>query len=108
MSSDQNGDGGPGSTPEWCLPTFDTVEEERQHRKQRLAATYRIFAKLGFKDGAVGAAGHFRHAVSGLQADLAGAFAYVADDGGLMAGGPQLGHRGQACVMADHAEQQSS
>ena len=40
------------------LPTFDTVEEERLHRKQRLAAAYRIFAKLGFEDGAVGAAGH--------------------------------------------------
>ena len=42
----------------WYLPSFDTVEEERQHRKQRLAATYRIFAKLGYEDGAVGAAGH--------------------------------------------------
>ena len=58
MSSDQNVDGGSGSTPERYLPTFDTVEEERLHRKQRLAATYRIFAKLGFEDGAVGAAGH--------------------------------------------------
>lgn len=47
-----------GLEPEWYLPTFDTMEEERQHRKQRLAATYRIFAKLGFEDGAVGAAGH--------------------------------------------------
>ncbi len=35
-----------------------TLEEERQHRKERLAATYRIFAKLGFEDGGVGAAGH--------------------------------------------------
>ena len=43
---------------EWYLPAFETVEEERLHRKQRLAATYRIFAKLGFEDGAVGAAGH--------------------------------------------------
>ena len=47
-----------GLEPEWYLPTFDTVEEERLHRKQRLAATYRIFAKLGFEDGSVGAAGH--------------------------------------------------
>ena len=47
-----------GLEPEWYLPTFDTMEEARQHRKQRLAATYRIFAKLGFEDGAVGAAGH--------------------------------------------------
>ena len=58
MSSDNNLDGKPEMTPEWYLPTFDTVEEERLHRKQRLAATYRIFAKLGFEDGAVGAAGH--------------------------------------------------
>ena len=35
-----------------------TPEEERLHRKQRLAGTYRIFAKLGFEDGGVGAAGH--------------------------------------------------
>ena len=47
-----------GLEPEWYLPTFDTAEAERQDRKQRLAATYRIFAKLGFEDGAVGAAGH--------------------------------------------------
>lgn len=40
------------------LPTFETVEAERLHRKQRLAAAYRIFAKLGFEDGNVGAAGH--------------------------------------------------
>jgi hypothetical protein len=25
------------------LPKFDTVEEERLHRKQRLAAAYRLF-----------------------------------------------------------------
>ena len=40
------------------LPKFDTVDEERQHRRQRLAAGYRIFAKLGFEDGGVAAAGH--------------------------------------------------
>lgn len=40
------------------LPRFEDVEDERQHRKQRLAAAYRIFAKLGFEDGNVGAAGH--------------------------------------------------
>ena len=58
MSSGNDIEATPGQEPEWYLPTFDTVEEERQHRKQRLAATYRIFAKLGFEDGAVGAAGH--------------------------------------------------
>ncbi len=44
--------------PDSYLPTFETVEEERTHRKQRLAAAYRIFAQLGYEDGAVGAAGH--------------------------------------------------
>ncbi len=58
MSSEQNEGSGPDRVSLWYLPTFDTVEEERLHRKQRLAATYRIFAKLGFEDGAVGAAGH--------------------------------------------------
>src|SRR4030095_17240705 len=29
-------------------PTFNSVEEERLHRKQRLAAAFRLFAKFGF------------------------------------------------------------
>ena len=33
------------------LPEFATVEEERLHRKQRLAAAYRIFGRLGFGEG---------------------------------------------------------
>ncbi|MFN8001669.1 MAG: hypothetical protein U0X75_11695 [Acidobacteriota bacterium] len=32
-------------------PTFATVEEERLHRKQRLAAAFRLFAKFGFDEG---------------------------------------------------------
>ena len=58
MTSDEASSAIPDPEPRWYLPTFDTVEEERLHRKQRLAATYRIFARLGFEDGAVGAAGH--------------------------------------------------
>ena len=58
MTAEHETDEAPALAAEWYLPTFDTVSEERQHRKQRLAATYRIFAKLGFEDGAVGAAGH--------------------------------------------------
>ena len=58
MTSDDTSGAIPDPEPLWYLPSFDTVEEERLHRKQRLAATYRIFAKLGFEDGAVGAAGH--------------------------------------------------
>lgn len=37
---------------------LESPEAERRHRKERLAATYRIFAGLGFEDGSVGAAGH--------------------------------------------------
>lgn len=35
-------------------PTFATTEEERQHRKQRLAAAFRVFASLGFDEGVAG------------------------------------------------------
>jgi ribulose-5-phosphate 4-epimerase/fuculose-1-phosphate aldolase len=35
-------------------PTFDTVEEERLHRKQRLAAGFRLFSKFGFDEGVAG------------------------------------------------------
>lgn len=35
-------------------PVFKNKEEERQHRKERLAAAFRIFAKLGFEEGVMG------------------------------------------------------
>jgi ribulose-5-phosphate 4-epimerase/fuculose-1-phosphate aldolase len=35
-------------------PTFATVEEERLHRKQRMAAAFRLFAKFGFDEGVAG------------------------------------------------------
>jgi ribulose-5-phosphate 4-epimerase/fuculose-1-phosphate aldolase len=35
-------------------PTFATVEEERLHRKQRLAAAFRLFSKFGFNEGVAG------------------------------------------------------
>lgn len=35
-------------------PTFATVEEERLHRKQRLAAAFRLFARFGFDEGVAG------------------------------------------------------
>ena len=35
-------------------PQYDTVEEERQHRKQRLAAGFRLFGKFGFEEGIAG------------------------------------------------------
>ena len=39
--------------PEY-LPTFDSVEEERLHRKQRLAAAFRLFGRFGFDEGVAG------------------------------------------------------
>ncbi|PMB02842.1 hypothetical protein CI592_15665 [Fischerella thermalis CCMEE 5328] len=32
-------------------PTFSTPEEERLHRKQRLAAAFRLFSRFGFNEG---------------------------------------------------------
>ncbi len=36
------------------MPEFQSVEEERLHRKQRLAAGFRLFAKMGFDEGVAG------------------------------------------------------
>src|SRR5215210_2069195 len=36
------------------LPSFDSVEDERLHRKQRLAASLRMFSKCGFDEGVAG------------------------------------------------------
>jgi len=36
------------------MPTFDSVEDERLERKQKLAAAYRLFAKFGFDEGVAG------------------------------------------------------
>ena len=35
-------------------PTFSSVEEERLHRKQRLAAGFRLFSRFGFDEGVAG------------------------------------------------------
>src|SRR6266446_5418814 len=35
-------------------PQFDTVETERKHRKQRLAAAFRLFAHFGYDEGLAG------------------------------------------------------
>lgn len=35
-------------------PVFQTVAEERQHRKQRLAGAFRLFSKFGFDEGVAG------------------------------------------------------
>ena len=36
------------------LPKFDSVDAERLHRKQRLAASFRLFGKFGFDEGIAG------------------------------------------------------
>jgi len=36
------------------FPTFASVDEERRHRKQRLAAAFRLFGKFGFDEGVAG------------------------------------------------------
>ena len=36
------------------LPKFDSVEDERLHRKERLAASFRLFGKFGFDEGVAG------------------------------------------------------
>jgi ribulose-5-phosphate 4-epimerase/fuculose-1-phosphate aldolase len=35
-------------------PTFATAGEERKHRKQRLAAAFRLFSRFGFDEGVAG------------------------------------------------------
>jgi hypothetical protein len=32
-------------------PTFASIEDERRHRKQHLAAAFRLFARFGFDEG---------------------------------------------------------
>lgn len=36
------------------IPSFDDPAEERLHRKQRLAAAFRLFSKFGFDEGVAG------------------------------------------------------
>ena len=37
-----------------AIPKFATIGEERRHRKERLAAGFRLFAKFGFDEGVAG------------------------------------------------------
>jgi ribulose-5-phosphate 4-epimerase/fuculose-1-phosphate aldolase len=36
------------------LPTFDSVADERRHRKERLAGAFRLFGRFGFDEGVAG------------------------------------------------------
>ena len=38
----------------WYQPEFASADDERLHRKQRLAAGFRLFAKFGFEEGIAG------------------------------------------------------
>ncbi|MBK4731949.1 class II aldolase/adducin family protein [Oxynema sp. CENA135] len=42
------------TTPMPQPPQFDSLDAERQHRKQRLAAAFRLFASFGFDEGVAG------------------------------------------------------
>ena len=42
------------SRPLPTIPTFATLEEERLHRKQRLAGAFRLFSRFGFDEGVAG------------------------------------------------------
>src|SRR4051812_13034084 len=37
-----------------AFPRFANVEDERRHRKQRLAAAFRLFGHFGFSEGTAG------------------------------------------------------
>jgi ribulose-5-phosphate 4-epimerase/fuculose-1-phosphate aldolase len=37
-----------------AFPTFESVDDERRHRKQRLAAGFRLFGQFGFDEGVAG------------------------------------------------------
>ena len=49
---------GPGSgSPKplfYDYPTFDGLNDERRHRKERLTAAFRIFGRFGFSEGVAG------------------------------------------------------
>jgi hypothetical protein len=38
----------------WVIPAFDDKHAERQWAKEHMAAAFRVFAKLGYADGAGG------------------------------------------------------
>jgi ribulose-5-phosphate 4-epimerase/fuculose-1-phosphate aldolase len=62
MSSAPTPVGNPDSAPHTHMkspgfpqpPQFATPAEERRHRKERLAASFRLFAKFGFSEGVTG------------------------------------------------------
>ena len=53
MQARSPSDAGPFKLP-FQPPVFDSVADERTHRKQRLAAAFRLFSKFGFDEGVAG------------------------------------------------------
>nr|WP_307781191.1 class II aldolase/adducin family protein [Rhabdothermincola sediminis] len=43
-----------GKSIPYAMPSFDSVEAQRLHIKQRLAAGFRLFGKFGFSEGVAG------------------------------------------------------
>src|SRR6201990_1588838 len=39
---------------QFSFPTFESIDEERTHIKQRLAAGFRLFGRYGFDEGVAG------------------------------------------------------
>jgi ribulose-5-phosphate 4-epimerase/fuculose-1-phosphate aldolase len=44
----------PATDDRWYLPKFATPTEEREHRKHKLAAGFRLFGAFGFEEGIAG------------------------------------------------------
>ena len=63
--------GQPGTDARRALarPKFESVEEERLHRKQKLAGALRLFGRFGFSEGV---AGHITGARPGTDRPLLG------------------------------------
>ena len=51
-------------------PAFQTVEEERRHRKERLAGAFRLFSKFGFDEGVAGHITAQRNSDGGVNFDV--------------------------------------
>lgn len=52
LNQQQLGNGNAPSLP--SIPVFATMEEERLHRKQKLAGAFRLFSRFGFDEGVAG------------------------------------------------------
>lgn len=95
-------------------PKYDTLEEEREGRKARLALAFRIFGQLGFDEGVAGhltyrdpiLRDHFWVNPFGInfRAMQASDLLLIAPDGSIKMGGkPDLQYYNQAAFAIHHA-----